>query len=308
MKNCSKSMKKAIYIIILLLPNLLFSQIDLEDYEFDRNEKIVIRLVNGDVLTGYIISEFNEDDRGEGIKFKMNLGTAKIFASEIAEINPFSRQYRHDHRHFLLPSAKPIGKDHFISNFEVLFFYGGFGISDIVSVTAGRSVIPTVRASKQISELNVKATVYKTDWKSGEGGMYIALGGNMIFINSDNRLLHNYLTVSLSGAKSLLTASVYYKYGGDDYYRAIFRDVAYDFIYEDGAFGLALGVDTKFTSYHGLHFIGEVWNSNIAKPSNTGIMLGFRVANARVAGDFGIALFTEPFVVPFLGFTWTPFR
>lgn len=280
----------------------------MEDYKFDENEKLVIRLVNGDLLTGYIVNEFNDEEKGNGIKFKMSLGTAKIFANEIAEIRIFSNQYRHDHRHFLLPSAKPIGRNHFIGDFEMVFFYGGFGISDFLSVTAGHSVIPTVRASKQISELNVKATVYKLPWESGVGAMYIALGGNMIFINSDNRMIHNYLTVSLSGAKSMLTASIYYKYGGNDYYRAIFRDVAYDFIYEDGSFGLALGVDTKFSNYHGLHFIGEVWNSNIAKPSNTAIMLGFRIANARVSGDFGIALFTEPFVVPFLGFSWTPFK
>jgi hypothetical protein len=50
-----------------------------------------------------------------------------------------------------------------------------------------------------------------------------------------------------------------------------------------------------------------LWNSDITKPSNSGILLGFRIGNSNVSADFGLAIFTTPYFIPFTSFVWTPF-
>jgi hypothetical protein len=81
----------------------------------------------------------------------------------------------------------------------------------------------------------------------------------------------------------------------------------YPFVYEDGSFGLALGVDTHLSAWKDVRIIGELWNSNISKPTDTGVLLGVRLGNTKFSADFGLALFTSPFLLPFTSFSWTPF-
>lgn len=276
----------------------------MDKYKFTQ---VIIRLNNGDVFSCEILNYEVEDGIVSKIEVATSIGKTKIFAEEIAEIMHYQDYNRHSHRIYILPTAEPISKNHFVGNFEILFFYLGFGISDYVSITAGRSVIPTIRSQEQISVLNAKATVYQQYWESMEGNMSIAIGYNHALVNSSNTISHLYSAVSFRGAKSILTASVFSKIGRNDYYDARFGDNFLPFTYENGSFGFAIGLDTRFSSTRDVHFIGELWNSNITKPSSTGLLLGFRIGNTKVAADFGIAVFGAPYFLPFTSFTWTPF-
>jgi len=281
----------------------------LDNIEPDRNKIYVIKLINGDILTGYVVESISDPDEGEGIKFSTEIGTATIFEDQILEIRLLKEHYRHNHRIFLLPTANPIENNHFIGNFELLFFYAGAGISDIVSITAGRTLTPSeIRSDQQITVANIKVTLFNSDINSSSEKLSFALGGNLGFVNNDNRLIHFYGVGTLTLNRSAVTAAIFYKAGSDDYNKVIFGNNYIDLRYADGSFGIGLGLDTKFSRMHDLHFIGELWNSDVTKPTNTAVMLGLRLCSTKFSADFGLSFFTYPFVAPFCSFVWTPFQ
>ena len=295
------------FAIVILSVLLAISVLHSEEINLKYGEIYIFRLKNGDVITGMVNNEVEVDNYGKGISLETQLGEAVIFYDQIEEYKLEEENYRHAHRVYFMPTAEPIGDDHFIGNFELLFLYGGFGIMDKISVTAGRSIIPTIASEEQISELNVKFSVLEEKWENFDGKLDFAVGGNLAFLNSDNRLIHAYTVATFQKRRSRFSASVFYKLGSEDFYQPNFRDNIFDVNYNDGAVGLALGLDTKFTHWHDIHFIGELWNANIAKPQDTGVLLGFRLANTKFSADFGLAFFTSPFVAPFFSFVWTPF-
>ncbi len=297
-------------ICVFLLTNSVFltaSEISSEFLEKYKYTQVIIRLNNGDLFSCEILNYELEDGKVNKLEVSTAIGKTKIFVDEIAEILHYQDYNRHSHRIYLLPTAEPISSNHFVGNFEILFFYGGFGISDYISITAGRSVIPAVRSQDQISVINAKATLYQHYWETMEGNMSIALGYNYSLVNNNNTISHLYSSVSFRGAKSILTASMFTKLGINDYYKARFGDNFLPFTFEDGSFGFALGLDTRFSSTRDIHFIGELWNSNITKPGNSALFIGLRLGNSKVAADFGIAVFGSPYFLPFTSFAWTPF-
>ncbi len=269
--------------------------------------KYVVRLNNGDLITGFIREMRSHPEEGDGFDISTDIGLATIYANQIVEIVPEQEYYKHSHRVYFLPTAEAIKGDHFAGMFEGLFFYAGAGITDYFSFTVGRSIIPFIPASDQLSNFNLKTTFLTVPFETMQGYMSFALGGNMAFVNHNNRLLHGYATATFTGAKSRLTGSLFYKAGDKNLYIVKFNNEQDDLRYTNGAFGIALGLDTKFSSWKGLNFIGELWNNDIAKPTNTAVLLGFRLYNSQFSADFGIAFFTEPFAAPFLSFVWTPF-
>ena len=259
-------------ITLFLNINLAISQlIDKNNVKYDK--EYVIRLKNGDIFSGFIVELVNDEEEGEGIKFKTALGKTTIYFFQIAEINLKEEFYKHTHRVFLLPTAEPISNNHFIGNFELLLFYGGFGISDIVSVTAGTTVVPTLNRDEQFSTLNLKFTVYNERFEDMEGKASIALGGNLAFINHNNNFQHLYAVASFTGPKSIITGGFFYKLGTQNNYELKFGREFLNANYFNGSFGVGLGLDTKFASSNDLHFIGELWNSDLAAPTNTAVLL-----------------------------------
>jgi hypothetical protein len=305
-------MRISIWNIPIILFIVIISATDLYSVEYKNllpssKQAYIIRLNNGDLFTGYITEMINDPEEGEGIKFKTELGIAKIFFNQITEITLANELYRHNHRVFLLPTAEPIGNNFFVGDFEMLFLYFGFGISDWLSITAGRTIAPIISSNQQISEFDAKFTLYNSPMENVARNLSIAAGANLAFINHDNRFIHLYGVGTINLDRSSLTASVFYKIGSQDFNILNFDNQAVDVTYENGSFGIGLGLDTKFTKRNDLHFIGELWNSNIAKPTNTGILLGFRLCNTNISADFGIAFFTQPLFVPITSFVWTPF-
>jgi hypothetical protein len=270
-------------------------------------EAYVFKLKNGDLITGVVGNEVQVEQFGKGISVETQLGEAVIFYNQIEEYRLEEEQYRHAHRIYFMPTAVPIGDNHFIGDFELLFIYGGFGIMDRISVTAGRSIIPTIPSDEQITELNVKFSVLEEKYEDFDGKLNLALGGNLAFINDNNRFIHAYGVATFQKRRSRLSAALFFKLGSEDTYRPHFKTNFFDINHPNGAVGLALGLDTKFTHWHDIHFIGELWNANITKPQETGVLLGFRLANTKFGADFGLAFFTTPIVAPFFSFVWTPF-
>ncbi|MFC2130355.1 hypothetical protein ACFLSQ_02860 [Bacteroidota bacterium] len=302
-------MKKIILIVITMLWSLMLLAEEgiLGDILPNKNQKFIIELVNGDILSGYVVEMVSHPEDGDGIKFSTELGTATIYEDQIKKIKMEKEHYRHNHRIFLLPTAEPIDNNHFIGNFELMLFYAGAGISDWVSITAGRSFIPGIRSDQQISLINTKVTVMEMPLNSTKK-LSLALGANLGFVNHDNRLIHYYGVSTLTLNRSAVTAALFYKAGSEDYYRVNVWNNSIDLNYTDGSFGIALGLDTKFSDIHDLHFIGELWNSDVTKPTNTAVMLGLRLCNSKFSADFGLSFFTVPFVAPFCSFVWTPFN
>ena len=302
--------RKTVFIFsFLLISSLrLYSEESiLKDVKADRSTEYTIRLVNGDIVSGVVQEFVNDQKEGEGIKVRTQVGNAIIFAWQIQEITPSEEHYRHDHSVFLLPTAKGIRKNYFIGVYEGLFIYAGAGITDYFSITLGRSFIPGISSHDQISVINAKASVLRGDFGDVAKSLSVAFGYNLTFLNHNNKLSHIYGVATAELPNTSISAALFYKQGAGDFYVLNFGLNKINMVYEDGSFGIGLGLDHKLAHRNDVHVIGELWNNNIGRPTNTAVLLGIRLCNSSFSSDFGLAFFTQPFVVPFFSFKWTPF-
>ncbi|PKL86259.1 MAG: hypothetical protein CVV22_03620 [Ignavibacteriae bacterium HGW-Ignavibacteriae-1] len=298
---------KSIFFLTIFFCFALASELYANQISSPDSLEYVVRLKNGDMLTGLIIDVLDESENGGGIQLKTLLGSPVIYYKEIAEIYPKVTADRTKNRIFIMPTGDAIGRDHFIANYELGLFYAGFGVMDIFSFTVGRSFLPTVQSHDQISIINAKATVVRMFWENAPGGMSIALGGNLTFVNNRNNLNHVYTSINFTGERTDINGIIFLKTGNQDFYTARFGRELIDFLYEDGSFGIGVGIKTKFSRRHGLYFIGELWNINISSVTNTAIMAGVRMQNSSFSADFGLAVFSVPYIFPVASFAWTPF-
>jgi len=293
-------------IILIFNINLIFCENKyLEKIDF--GEVYIIKLINGDLISGKII-EISKDESGKlFLKINTLIGTTKIYENEIADIYKEVEKNRNRHKHFIMPSSFPIENNHFISNYALASFYLGFGITEYFSLTAGRTFVPTIRSEHQLSVLNLKITPYSVDWDEIPGGMKIGLGANIGFANNDNQISHMYGNFTFFGDKTDITGLVYSKIGSEDYYEFRINENKYDLIFENGSFGIGVGITTELSKNHDLYLIGELWNTNITKKTNTALLGAIRIANQNISADFGFVFMTVPYFVPVMSFTWTPF-
>lgn len=298
-------MKNILFVLFAIPISFVFAySIDKEAFEIGKC--YVIRLTNGDMLEG-VVQSFQKDDEGESIRFESEIGVGNIYFSQIAESYECEQYYRFAHKYFLLPTAIGIGKNHFVGMLELFFFYSGFGLTDYFSIVIGRSLLPNAYSNQQISLLNIKGTLPKVVFEDIPRELYLAIGGNLGFANNNNRFIHFYGVATALFYKTSLSACLFYKLGSGDFYTIRYRTSAFDLNYSDGAFGIALGVDSRLPKFRDIHIIGELWNNDIARPTNSGLFLGIRIANAHFCSDFGLSWFTQPFVVPIVNFQWIPF-
>ncbi len=294
-----------VFILSFAIQSVYSKGLNYEQLIISEDVEYVFRLINGDLLTGSII-ERSEDEKGYYVRMKTIIGNPIIYEDEVIEIRLFERQYRHSHRVFLLPTAMPISDNHYIGNFELGMFMAGVGITDYVSIIAGRSILPFALPHQQISLANAKISLYNFSLENIDADIFFAAGGNLAYVNDNNRMIHYYGNATYLGEKTSVTAAIFYKAGSQDYAMIRFRNEFLDLVYPDGSFGVGFGLDTKFSHRHDLRFIAEIWNNNINLPSSTLINLGFRLAGTMFSADFGLAFFTEPLAVPFVSFVWTP--
>jgi len=295
-----------ILIFLLTLPKSATAY-DLEDFEPEINTVYLVKLTNGDILTGVITDVFS-DDEGMGIKISTEIGNAVVYDEQIFDIIKKIREYKHANRIYIMPTAEPISNNHYLGAFELVFFQLGFGITDYFSFTTSRTLIPMIPAKQQITNFDAKVSFLKLGFDKNARSLGFALGGNLAFINHNNQLWHVYLNTTIDFGRTLITANVFYKAGARNYYDIHFDQYDYQLYYPDGSFGLGLGFDSKLPKRNDLHVIGEIWNIDITRPTHTMMLLGLRICNTTFAADFGLMFFTQPFFAPFASFVWTPFN
>lgn len=288
---------------VLRCSNLAFA---LEQEIFKVGECYVLRLVNGDLFEGEVLS-FVSDIEGDGIKFESEIGTGVIYYSQIIDARECSKYYRGSHKYFLMPTAIGIGNNHFLGMLELFFLYAGFGVKDYFSFLAGRSLLPFAYSNQQISLINVKGSLPRMKFEEILKEFQIAIGGNLGFANSNNKFIHIYGVATSSFYKTTLSVALFYKSGSMDLYTFRYGINTVDFTYPDGSFGISFGLDTRLPQYKDVHVIGEIWNIDIARPTNSALFLGVRLCNSNFITDFGLSFFTQPFVLPIINFQWMPF-
>ena len=279
------------------------------DMEFEDDVTYYILLENGDILSGPI-TEVEQDKEGVFVRIGAVIGRAKVYAKEISWISSSDDSYRHRHRGFIMPTAQPIRGDHYLGLIEGVMPYLGIGISDWLSLSGGRTIIPGLNWSEQISNVDVKFTVHESEnGLVAEGHQYYAFGVNGGWLNDVNFFGHVYGVATFTGKRTQVSTMLFAKVAGKDVYTItasnFFAPVTFNF--ENGTIGLAIGLDTRFPDMRELHFVSELWNSDITRPSNTAWYLGLRLANTSVAMDFGFTITPGPAVAPTVCFAWTPF-
>jgi len=304
-----KSLLQLLFIISIFFLKTAFLKaqyVEFNDLRESEHIEYVLRLTNGDLLTGRIVEIV--DDEGEPyLRFKSSIGTAIIYQNQIIEIRLKEEQYRHDHRVFIMPTAEPISNNHFIGLFELFFGYAGVGIYDIGSITVGRTLVPGIPAEDQLTNYNAKATVYTMRDPGLKGALHFAIGANVATIGQET-LTNIYGVGTLTGERTRLTGMVFFKTSGSDIFDINLGNYGVATArYATGSVGIGLGLDTKFSSRHDTHVIAELWNNDVTRPTNSAFLLGLRQTNSDISMDFGLAFFTQPTVAPFVSFTWTPF-
>lgn len=283
---------------------------ELSNMEFFDEATYIVRLTNGDMLSGNVV-ETDADATGAYIRIAAPVGRAKVYAKEIDWIGTRDQQYRHRHRGLLMPTAQPIRNDHFVSLVEGVLPYLGVGIGEYVSITGGRSLIPGIPWQDQVSIIDAKVTVAKSEnGLVDEGFQYYAFGFNAGWLNDVNFMGHIYGVATWTGKRTQASTMFFGKIAGDDSYIISAGNFIepFGFMYANGTIGAALSLDTRFPEFHDLHFVSELWAQDLTKPANTMLYLGLRTANTAVAMDFGLALVPGPFVFPLVAFAWTPFK
>ena len=210
-----------------------------------------------------------------------------------------STSYTPPSRIFIMPTANPIGGGHaYVADYELFMLYGGVGIGDVVSVTAGTSLLLVAPFSAQIYTAMVKATVASSDQFS------FALAGNLLYISTANQYFHLYGVMSYLYDSTWITGGLFYKLSGPDFGLIdAGRLGSIQYIY-GGNLGLAVGFDAPLPGFSNARFIGELWDHDAQNPSKTAIMLGVRVHNEGFSCDFGFG-FGGGLLVPVTNFVYS---
>ncbi len=289
-------------IVLTLLIPLALPAASLADIEPDSDRRYHVRLLSGDILIGTV---YDISDDSYTLKLRTAIGIATIFAPQIAEIIPMDEVYPHSHRLLFMPTARPIGTDAYLGLYEVLMPSGGVGLG-VLSLSGGRTLLPGLADSEQVSLLNFKATVYES--RENGGAFSLACGGNIAWLNAPNDMVHLYGVGTWSTDKLAVTCLVFAKVSGDDdmtISAGNYGSVAMH--YATGSVGAAVGFDTPVVFRRlDLRLIGELWCSDLIHPERTAAIIGVRLWNTDIAADVGLAFFPVPAIAPVVNVVWTP--
>lgn len=296
------------YLFIVLLfflyeNNLVAFSFEKFQNTYNYSTEYTVWLLNGDLISGFV--DFLEKDEEQVLQLQTIVGKIIIYEDEILKIMPTKILQATNNRTFIMPTANPISNNHYVGVYELLMPYAGVGITDWVSISGGRSVLPRTSQSDQISLINSKISFPKINFIDSTSVVF-ALGTNFVWLNNDNLLTHLFGIATYNTQDcSTVSFAMYYKLGNQEY-PSIVHLVNENFMlnYPDGAFGISASTEVKFSQRKDLSFIGEIWNSNITKPTNTAILLGLRLSGRNFSSDFGLSVFTSPLVVPFANFIW----
>jgi hypothetical protein len=261
--------------------------------------RYIVQMKSGDAFRGNLV-----DHTDSTVVVVTEFGRINVRKELVEEFIPLSGPYRHRPLHFLMPSASPAGPGVFASNYELGFWFAGVGLGYGATITAGATLVPSIPFSQQFYHAGAKFTIERN------AEFELALGAAYTFITTDHPYAHVYAVGTFPVGTARYSAMIIYKATGADVARiaiAPFGGDTTDFtLFYDGAIGAAFGFDAPAFGRDDMMWVGEIWNNDLRKPANTVSMLGLRVMNESMAADFGFALFTAPFIVPVVSFTYTP--
>ena len=312
-----KRYRPYIIIILLLISPCMMAKDTWNNAVFQgvkplENKAYRLRLINGDICTGISLGKGIDALRENGsieesivLKTLSNVDT--IYADDIAEISILEDSYRFDSQLFLMPTANPIKSNHSLQITELCFAQAHIGW-DRFSVIAGASLIPGITWQEQVKLLNVKATIYQENNVDMPGRYAFATGINLGFANSNNAIQHIYAVGSFTMERTTLTTTAFYKVGVSDIYEAKASSFGSTLIsMPNGTLGFGIGFDTRLSDRHETRAIAELWCLDLLKPRNSAAFIGIRLHSSVYAADFGLSLFSAPFIIPACSFKWMPF-
>lgn len=309
------SMRKYLFLflVVLLSSTSLFSQnessLHLDELPLHSPMLYYFRLKNGDILSGRIFDYIVDKENGPGIRLQTEIGKATLYEYQISEIKPLGAVNKHTHRSSLLPTAEPIGDNHYFGLYELIVPAVGFGITEYFSFIAARSIIPGIFPNEQISLLNGKVTILNEKmYSTKDHTVSMAFGWNSLWINTINNINHAYFVTTYESYSVRASALLMLKIGGPDSYVATFSPyTAFNVFAQRNSAGAGLTTDIKFNDTHDLYAFGEVWMNSFQGGNSTNILAGIRMADTRISADIGFLFTTAPGLVPIAIFTWTPF-
>jgi hypothetical protein len=261
--------------------------------------RYIVQMKSGDSFRGNLV-----DHTDSTVTVVTEFGRIVVRKSLVEEFIPLDGPYRKRPLHFLMPSASPAGPGVFVSNYELGFWYAGIGLGYGATITAGATLVPSIPLGKQLYHAGAKFTLERSEQ------MELALGAAYTFITTDHPYGHVYAVGTFPLGSARYSAMLLYKATGEDAAHiaiAPFGGDTTDFtVYYDGAIGASFGFDAPAFGRDDMMWVGEIWNNDLRKPQNTVSMIGIRVMNETLSADFGLALFTAPFIVPVFSMAWRP--
>jgi hypothetical protein len=262
--------------------------------------RYIVQMRTGDSFRGNLVGHSDTT-----VTVSTEFGRVTLDKRLVEQFIPLDGPYRRRAHHFLMPTASPSGPGGFISNYELGFYYGGFGLGYGATITAGATLVPGIPLKHQLFHAGAKFTLERNaDYE-------LALGAAYTFFTTDYPYGHIYGVATFPTGTARYSAMILYRATGDDVARIRIAPFASSdttdiTMFYEAAVGAAFGFDAPAFGRDDMMWVGEIWNNDVSKPQNTVSMLGIRVMNETLSADFGLALFTAPFIAPVFSFTWRP--
>jgi hypothetical protein len=203
-----------------------------------------------------------------------------------------------DYRHFIMPSAKPI-KGGYAGFWELAFLQGGVGLGDMISISGGFTILPTVAFRSQIAFLQAKATLAE------EEGVSFAAGVNLLRLTSQYFYVHPFLAATVEMQNEIrYTGLLFIKASGDNYPTVNIAPYG-EFGFSYGSLlGAGIGFDAPIKGITDTRFVTEIWNHDLSVPNKLALLVSVRIEGKHLSSDFGIMYFTLPLLTPVANFVW----
>lgn len=260
----------------------------------------IVQMKSGDAFRGNLVAHSDST-----VTVATEFGRVTLDKGMVESFIPLDGPYRRRPHHFLMPSASPAGPGVFLSNYELGFYYGGIGLGYGATITAGATIVPGVPLADQLYHAGAKFTIERNE------DYELALGAAYTFFTTDHPYGHIYGVGTFPAGTARYSAMLFYRATGEDVSRIRIApfgsaDTTDLTLYYEAAIGAAFGFDAPALGRDDMMWIGEIWNNDLSKPQNTVSMVGIRVMNEKLSADFGLALFTAPFIAPVFSFAWRP--
>ncbi len=258
--------------------------------------RYIVQMQSGDSFRGNLV-----DYTDSTVTLVTEFGRVVVPKQLVSSFIPVDGPYLRPSHHFLMPTASPSGPGGFLSNYELGFLYGGFGLGYGATITAGATVVPGIALRSQLFHVGAKFTLERSR------EFELAVGATYTFITLDYPYAHIYGVGTFPLGEGRYSAMLFYRAAGEQEAPIALQAFNYDTtrftLFYTGSLGGALGFDAPAFGRDDMFWFGEIWNNDFTKPENTVSVLGVRVKNDVLSADFGLAIFSAPFIVPVTSFT-----